>query len=1686
MDAGDGICTTCDDNDTQVVWSTDSSDGDVTTVSDSAEGVGSDEDSTASDDPGDDTSSSRSADNRATDGKAKDESSDIATDSPSTDSGAASHIIDPPWPSDIDTSNLETSTDTADREGSSVDSAEGGKSQLDQKIDSWKEQLLDLTRRNNLVDFSVTKTKSLPFYRVNPLTVAGQLFENGSIFVHKSATEENGGTPADPAEIGTDEVAAIRSQEETANSLRNLRLKQKRFQREKGVNSLFIALGTLRWFDVDHSDSELRTPLFLIEVDLVEEANRDADRHDYEIQLGDGNVQINPALRKMLLSERGIELPPNADLQLDDLETAFAYIEEVIAGHERWHVAPEVILGIFDFSNFSLYTDLETNRGAVKNDAFVKAINGDPSALPEPPDSPTADQLDESVDPADIYQVLDADSSQQEAIEAAKRGMSFVLQGPPGTGKSQTIANIIAEKMAAGETVLFVSEKQAALDVVQSRLDDVDLGRFCLEAHGEAAKKTDILEDLERELQSEPLAKPAERDEITTKLSEIRSRLNEYQDRLFYAPPGQSTTAYDAFGIISKRDDCPRVALGIDDPTDFTDDQVTEFIHDLQSLADYDAQLEADGNHPWQHTTLRAWKINTRDRVADTLNDLIVAIEALREVQDYIGKIGGSSPSTPAEFEAANEFLSLLSDRPDLPISEEHLSPSFYAATDAVKEFETIVTELEEERSSLLETFDRSVLEENGATLHSDLSSYGLLRYLSPSYRRLKKRILSHAHTDYSPGYSQLTDDTVSLKRIQTLEKQVEDQQDTINQLGSLYEGADTDWEAIRNYQQWLTAVFNNKLLNDAQTRELLLALPDHQSGDQIDPEIRAEINTAVSKWKAAKKELAGVFDIDAVRISGDRLNNAELAGIQEWANTKREALDQLQEWIQYRAEKDELADTPLETFVSNYISSGHSASELVDTFKRNFYTDWLNAVYADTGLSSFSATEFDSLLDDFRRLDQQQREHAKAAIQHRVTNRRPTIELEHASSSAQVTLRREIQKSRRHMPLRQLFDETASLVTDLKPVFMMSPLSVAQYLEYDSISFDTVIFDEASQIMPQDAISSLIRGEQIIIAGDSKQLPPTSFFQADVDAGEGVREDLESILDEAATVLPEKRLLWHYRSRTNELIEFSNTKYYNGALQTFPDNETDSRMGVEFDYVEDGLYDRGGSSTNEPEAERVVELIREHIDERSSKSLGVVAFSSKQADAIRETIERERETDRELDAFVSEDDALEGFFVKSLENVQGDERDALIFSVGYGPDSAGKIAMNFGPLNQSGGERRLNVAVTRAKELVQVVTSIQPGDIDLGRTGATGVEDFKHYLEYAKRGEEALTRSDSESQFLHFDSEFEEAVYTALESRGFDVTTQVESSGYSIDLAIKHPDNPGKYVLGIECDGAAYHSSKTARDRDRTRQMVLEDLGWTIHRIWSPDWASNKEAEIADIEARVDNLVGETMSADGGISTYDPDPVEVDPIPESERSGLAEYVSAWEEPDAGRARDRDFDDIPKRKIGRVLERVVERFGPLSAEMAYRTTIRRWKISRLGKNIRKTLENRQRRLRRKGKLQAENGFLWPGDRPETIPIRNHPNTETRDIEEIPLQELARAAHLLLTAGKGMNREDLVLEVARQFGYQRRGPRIKDRIHDAIDHLIDLGGATETVVGEKSVLQPEDVDIDQKLLNTVYN
>ncbi|MCA8917265.1 MAG: DUF3320 domain-containing protein, partial [Planctomycetes bacterium] len=614
-----------------------------------------------------------------------------------------------------------------------------------------------------------------------------------------------------------------------------------------------------------------------------------------------------------------------------------------------------------------------------------------------------------------------------------------------------------------------------------------------------------------------------------------------------------------------------------------------------------------------------------------------------------------------------------------------------------------------------------------------------------------------------------------------------------------------------------------------------------------------AELNAAVAAFSGS------AVQPEEVKRAFVELTPAEMA---DSARQLDSAHAGLHAWCAWRNAQEAARSAGLAALIGAVEAGDIEPARVPAAFEVNYARWWLaEAVDEDEVLKRFVSAEHERRITEFRALDEEFTKVTRQWIRAKLCAGLPTADNVQRNSEWGV-LRHEITKKKQHKPLRQLLDEIPSAVLRLTPCLLMSPLSIAQYLSANATSFDIVIFDEASQIPVWDAVGAMARGKQVVMVGDPKQLPPTNFFgRAEASEGDSddVEGDLESILDEClGASLPTRNLSWHYRSRHESLIAFSNHRYYGGGLVTFPSPVTED-SAVSFHFV-GGRYEKGGARINQPEARALVADLVARLKSpgfsQSGLTVGVVTFNSEQQGLIEDLLDAERRKDPGLEPYFSEVE-LEPVFVKNLESVQGDERDIMYFSITYGPDMSGALSMNFGPLNRDGGERRLNVAVTRARHELRVFSSLRGEQMDLARTKAIGVRDLKHFLEFAERGARALAEAHHGSQG-DFDSPFEAAVAVALGRKGWQVHTQIGASSFRIDLGVVHPDLAGRYLAGVECDGATYHRSATARDRDKLREQVLRGLGWEIERIWSTDWWVDPGGTLECVHLRLNDLLAQ------------------------------------------------------------------------------------------------------------------------------------------------------------------------------------------------------------------------------------
>ncbi|WAH97525.1 DUF3320 domain-containing protein [Arthrobacter sp. MMS18-M83] len=855
--------------------------------------------------------------------------------------------------------------------------------------------------------------------------------------------------------------------------------------------------------------------------------------------------------------------------------------------------------------------------------------------------------------------------------------------------------------------------------------------------------------------------------------------------------------------------------------------------------------------------------------------------------------------------------------------------------------------------------------------------------------------------------------------------------------LGDYFNFGDTDIETLDEAIAW--AVELRSIANGPLTSGQVKALADSTPVDAMRP--------AYEKWTQARDrviqafaptrhpELAQEFDDfhDAVELINDF--RADTVGQQEW--------------FDYQRAYGDLAKRDLDTAVNFCIEQRLREHDVPNVITRALLRGWCDAVIqGDARIRPMLATDREALVEEYRTLDRDLIKASTADIILAANTRRPA----NTSMGESAVIRREGGKQKKHKPVRELMALTRNVTPSIKPVFMMSPLAVSQYLPSD-MEFDVVIFDEASQVTPGDAINCIYRGRSLILAGDDKQLPPTSFFERnadDDDEEETDVKDFQSILEltKASGAFNNLGLRWHYRSRHEDLIAFSNYKFYEGKLVTFPSAHAEGEdVGVEFFHAH-GIYRRGGGAYNSIEAAKVAERVIEHFTKRPDLTLGVVTFSVAQADAVQDAIDEARVRRRDLDRFFDTEDRLNGFFIRALEQVQGDERDVIIFSVGYGPDEAGKISTNFGALNKNKGWRRLNVGITRARQRVEVVASMHAGQIPPSTN--ENVEYFRAYLDYAEKGPQTLAVPYS-STGLDPDSPFEESVIAAMQAWGYTVEPQVGAAGFRIDIGVRHPGYPGMFAMGIECDGYQYHSAPAARDRDRLRDQILTGLGWRLHRIWGTAWYRDRATEEHRLRAAVQDAINaplrgrtkkaaaierpvvETEQADMGASPTWATPYQVAP---------ARPLPHWVDPGEAGSHLHMVDAI---------QTLVDHEAPLHLDVAYERLRDWWNVGRIGSNIRGNINLAVQRAQ----VVRDGDFLMiPGS--DITSVRTPTRKAARKVEQVHSEELAIATILTIRDVGAANRSEVVQGVARVFGWTRTGPSVDRQINGAIDRLIAEG------------------------------
>ena len=1540
------------------------------------------------------------------------------------------------------------------------------------RLETARRELLDLGLRNPLLNYRLLRSRGLEVVDELPAEVFRTLVQDGRTMSFLPALEDGAGDsegqpegeePGQPAarHTGTRLQTGLSSAELQTRLLSTYHLANT-FIQEQGVNTLFLALGMVNWYESDSSQEARRAPLLLIPVELQRTNVKDR----FHLQHTGDDIGENLSLREKARTEFGITFPELPEVE--DLEMA-GYLDAVggaIEPQPRWWLdRASVVLGFFSFGRFLMYRDL---------DVEIWPEDAKPTAHPvvsalldagfdEPASEVTSDDnLDEYLSPQDVHHVVDADSSQVLALLDVNQGRNLVVQGPPGTGKSQTITNMIAEALGAGRTVLFVSEKMAALEVVKRRLDGIGLGDACLELHSNKTAKKAVLDELARTLDlGRPMLGDIEAD--FDELTRLRDRLNAYCDAIRVPVGDSGVNPYRALGeLIRLRKDGEGAPLPKLDITDLQSWSEADFRRRLGVVAELQVRVAAMGV-PQEHVFWGSRRTTILPTDLDRLRDALAAAQgSLESMVDAVTSLAVAMelpvPIDPSGAQALGYGAYLAIRAPDLSGlqlrsqewegSREDLRILLAAGSDMHR--------LHQEYDPVLipSAWGQDLLE-----VRQVFATKGrkLWRLLSGEYRRAKSRLTGLCRTVLPSGIDaqiELADAVLEERR----QRAVLEQHQSLGAraFGVLWKGEGSDWASLTQLFEWIEGLHRD--VDAGRAPEGIIDFVDQGRSVEGLEALAAAVEQATGEHSQKAALVGEILDLDVVK----RFGTGPDVAAQNF-DIQREALERWLGGIQLIHEivsLNNIAATckeeglePVLTVAESWPDAGQ---RIADAFSQTWFEGLLErALEERPAFSGFDGVGHRQALEKFRGLDSLVLEHNRARLALAHWERLPR----QGAAGQLGVLRREFEKRRRHLPIRQLMERAGNAVQAIKPVFMMSPLSIANYLAPGSVKFDLVIFDEASQVRPVDAFGAILRAGQTVVVGDSQQLPPTNFFESAAqdrdDDDDSATADIESVLGLFASKgAPNKMLRWHYRSRHESLIAVSNQEFYNNNLLIFPSPDAGrEEVGLRFHHLADTVYDRGGSSTNVEEAKLVAQAVMDHARDHPDMTLGVAAFSVKQTQVILDQLEMLRRQNPAHEEFFNTH-PHEPFFVKNLETVQGDERDVIFISIGYGRESNGRIGMNFGPLNTDGGERRLNVLITRARRRCEVFTNLTADDIDLSRTNSRGVRALKVYLAYAQHGTlESSTQSGRESG-----SPFQDAVASAVSNLGFDVRQEIGSAGYFIDLAVVDQDRPGRYLLGIECDGATYHSSRYARDRDRLRQQVLEGLGWRIHRVWSTDWFRNPERELSRVAE--------------AIEAAKTPPVEDDAAPEADSSierefatgviheeedGITEYLRVDLEVLPG---DQELHALPTSTLASWVAEVVHVESPVHVSEVSRRIADAAGV-RLSRRLQDALASAVHHSEDSSEVRREGDFLWRGDM-ESPELRDRSNVApaSRKLELVAPEELALAVARIVAGSYGIHRQEVPGAAVRLLGFARLTQDMRTRVDSIVDEMVQDGRLAE--------------------------
>lgn len=1555
----------------------------------------------------------------------------------------------------------------------------------------WERKLLDLTLRNSLLNIRITKSV-IQFITINVGKLEDALADGQEFQVLAKPSDwdnpvrDSGVYQAlhqsDPIadlvkhELTQKRVRTYLSENDLGYSLTSLYRSSRVSIEENGANTLYIALGLLKWYETDASEKPRYAPILLLPVEII----RKSAQKGYIIRGREEETMMNITLLEMLrqdfgLSIGGLETLPKDDSGVD-VKLIFNIIRQAVMSKSRWDVEEQAILGNFSFSKFILWNDIHNNAEKLcRNKVVASLVSGKLEWQPE--ENAAAEAItDIQLHPEKIALPISTDSSQLQAILSSGQGKSFVLHGPPGTGKSQTITNIIANALYAGKRVLFVAAKKAALDVVESRLEAIGIGDFCLELHSNKSKKTAVLEQLKAATEIAHRAAPADFGAEAQRLFDLRNELNTYVTALHVRYP----FGYSLFDLFTAYSLIPGTS-DVHFDTGVFEMLTTAHLTSWQDLAEEmqvaGQQIGSPAGHALSAIRIHQYTPQLKQEAQQLIEKLEGLLRQLADRTNIVSdilKVGGlvkSSQHEQALTAIVSQVLSIADVAPSMlktEAFEQTLAQVIGLAAHGIVR--------DKLRLELSASYQKGILAFPATNTLTEWNIAGnkwfLPRWLAQ--RKIQKNIasLSLAGNIEKDSIPDLLAKVISYQEEEGI---ISKATYLPTLIGYLWANGDVKWQQLQNDCELLIRINQSAAVITGTAKSATwrneLATEFQEGSAAYINQHKALFNDYLHNHQQVKDtmdKLSNLLEIDFDSIV--KPDHDWKMDIDHAANGWLTHLNQLPDWYNWLNVKARALNAGLQQLVIAYEGGKITDNKVVQQFQKGFYRSAAGFILEkNPQLATFNGTIFEDKIKRFREISQKFEALTKQELYARLAAKIPSFTQEASQSSEIGFLQRTIRNNGRAISIRKIFDSIPNLLPRLTPCMLMSPISVAQYFDSDSEKFDLVIFDEASQMPTCEAVGAIARGANVIIVGDPKQMPPTNFFSTNnIDEENIEKEDLESILDDClALSMPSQHLLWHYRSKHESLIAFSNARYYDNKLLTFPSTD-DITSKVQFVPVK-GFYDRGKTRTNQAEAKAIVdEVVRRLSDPQLAKrSMGIVTFSSVQQLLIDDLLTEIFSIRPDLEKIALE--CLEPLFIKNLENVQGDERDVILFSICYGPDALGKPTLNFGPINRDGGWRRLNVAVSRARYEMKVFSTLRADQIDMSRTSSEGVAGLKAFLAYAEKGKIALPpRANHQTDS---GPSFENLIADEIRKKGYEVHTQIGCSDYKIDLAIVDHDNPERYILGVLTDGKNYYNAKTSRDREIVQVDVLRQLGWNIHKIWSAEWWEKPDKVLNNLFEAI--KYAEEHKNDKPVFSEPEPPV----VPKREEPlAAANTAPVSRKPIISKAVQYEMfpveiqlttsadDFLFPQNLGKVkaqIFNVLNTESPISRSLLSKRVLTAWGISRQGSRVAAHFDTIYGQMNIRQENSSYNTFFWKnGQQPEQYNVFRVAGSESqkRDAEDLPPEEIANGVLEVLHNQISLSKNDLVRETAKLFGYARIGSNVEAAMLAGIEKALERGGA----------------------------